>query len=34
MAEVELRQEEQPVKGFSFEDCLPFSGDAVWTPCR
>ena len=34
MVEVELRQKGQPVKGFSFDDCLPFSGDAVWTPCR
>lgn len=34
MVEVELRQKGQPVKGFSFDDCLPFSGDAIWTPCR
>ena len=34
MVEVELRQNGQPVKGFSFDDCLPFSGDEVWAPCR
>ena len=34
IVEVELRQKGQPVKGFSFDDCLPFSGDEIWTPCR
>jgi hypothetical protein len=32
--DVELRQKGEPVKGFSFDDCLPFSGDAMWSPCR
>ena len=34
IVEFELRQNGQAVKGFSFDDCLPFSGDAIWTPCR
>ena len=32
--EFELRQKGEAVKGFSFEECLPFNGDAVWESCR
>ena len=32
--QVELRQKGQPLKGFAFEDSLPFSGDEVWAACR
>ncbi len=32
--EVELRQGGRPLKGFAFADCAPFSGDAIWAPCR
>jgi hypothetical protein len=24
----------RPVEGFSFADCVPFSGDEIWTNCR
>jgi hypothetical protein len=34
MIACEVRQKGQPVNGFSFDDCLPFSGDEIWTPCR
>jgi hypothetical protein len=34
MVECEVRQSGRPVKGFSFDDCIPFSGDAIWAPCR
>lgn len=32
--EVELRQKGQAIKGFSFDECLPFSGDELDAPCR
>ena len=32
--EVEVRHKGEPVKGFTFADCVPFSGDSIWTPCR
>lgn len=34
IVECELRQNGQPIKKFSFDDCMPFSGDALWAPCR
>jgi hypothetical protein len=32
--ETELRERGKPVEGFSFADCVPFSGDEIWAPCR
>jgi hypothetical protein len=34
MVECEVRQSGQPVKGLSFDDSVPFSGDAICAPCR
>lgn len=29
--EVELRERGKTIEGFSFADCVPFNGDAIWT---
>jgi hypothetical protein len=32
--DVELRERGKPIEGFTFNDCVTFSGDEVWTNCR
>jgi hypothetical protein len=32
--EIELRERGKPIEGFSFTDCVPFSGDEIWTTYR
>lgn len=32
--EVELRERGKPVPGFSFGDCVPLSGNLMWSECR
>jgi hypothetical protein len=32
--DVELREHGKTLDGFSFADCVPFNGDAVWTACK
>jgi hypothetical protein len=34
VVEFEVRRNGQALKGFGFDDCVPFSGDEIWVPFR